>query len=253
MRLDDRLSRYLQRIGYDAPAAVTAEALSAMHLAHLYSVPFENLDIHTGRTIALDDAALFEKIVTRRRGGFCYELNGLFASMLREFGFEVGLLSAEVARAGGGFSPPYDHLALRVDLQESWLADVGFGEGFRFPLRLNDTSWQEQNGSAYRIETDGPWRILWRRDRDNGLKPQYRFKLEAHALPEFDERCQFHQTSPESHFTQNRMCTLATPEGRITLSGMRLIIKRSGVKTERLLGRPEECRAALARHFGIEA
>src|ERR1700690_1319067 len=83
------LAAYLQRIDYRGPLDASIETLGGLHLAHLCAVPFENLDIHLGRPIALDDAGLFEKIVTRRRGGFCYELNGLFAALLRELGFSV--------------------------------------------------------------------------------------------------------------------------------------------------------------------
>jgi N-hydroxyarylamine O-acetyltransferase len=244
-------SEYLERIGYGGPLKVTADTLCGLHLAHMCSVPFENLDIQTGHAIALDEAALFDKIVIRRRGGFCYELNGLFAALLRECGFRVGMLSAEVAQAAGGFSPPFDHLALRVDLEEPWLADVGFGDGFRAPLRLQDFGEQAPGGSAYRIETDGRYRVVWRRDGDQAWQPQYRFTLAPHELAEFAQRCRFHQTSPESHFTQNRICTLATPEGRITISGMRLIVTRGGVKTERLLAGPEEYRAVLREQFGV--
>src|ERR1044072_486231 len=93
---------YLQRIGYDGPVLPTARVLSALHRAHLVAVPFENLDIHLGRRLTLDEDALFDKVVKRRRGGFCYEVNSLFAALLRRIGFEVTLLSARVARGAGG-------------------------------------------------------------------------------------------------------------------------------------------------------
>jgi len=125
-------------MAYTGPLDLSPATLNALHLAHLYAVPFENLDIHLRRQLSLDQAALFDKVVTRRRGGFCYELNGLFCALLRELGFRVTMLSAEVARQSGGFSPAFDHLALLVDLDEPWLADVGFGNGFRLPLRLNE-------------------------------------------------------------------------------------------------------------------
>src|SRR5712671_3170173 len=116
---------YLQRINYAGSLAPDNETLRLLHLAHLRTVPFENLSIHTNDAIVLDDDALFEKIVVRRRGGFCYELNGLFAALLRELGFEVELVSAQVARTDGGFSPDFDHMALLVVRDERWLADVG--------------------------------------------------------------------------------------------------------------------------------
>jgi len=94
------------------------------------TVPFENLDIHLKRPIVLEDNALFDKIVTRKRGGFCYELNGLFAALLRALGFDVVMLSAGVANPEREFGPDFDHMALLVTLEQSWLADVGFGDSF---------------------------------------------------------------------------------------------------------------------------
>src|SRR5215216_6410072 len=105
---------YLDRINYHGAIDPTAAALRELHRAHLLAVPFENLDIHLGRPIVLEQQALFAKIVTRRRGGFCYELNGLFALLLRDLGFDVTLLAAGVARADGSFGPEFDHLTLLV-------------------------------------------------------------------------------------------------------------------------------------------
>jgi N-hydroxyarylamine O-acetyltransferase len=242
---------YLARIAYDGPLDVCPETLRQLHLAHLYAVPFENLDIHLGRPIVLDEAALFHKIVTRRRGGFCYELNGLFAALLGALGFEVSLLSAEVARQAGGFSPPYDHLALRVELDEPWLADVGFGDGFREPLRMHETDDQPQGGSVYLILADGPYRVLMRRESSGDWTPQYRFTLDIHALAEYAARCRFHQTSPESHFTQGRICTRATPDGRVSLSNMRLIVTTAAGRVETLLGGEAEYAAVLRDRFAV--
>jgi len=157
--LDD--SAYLDRLSYTGPTAPTLETLRALHLAHLYAVPFENLDIHIGRKIILDEEKLFDKIVSHRRGGFCYELNGLFAALLRALSFDVTLLAAGVWNlAHQRFDPEFDHLCLLVRLEERWLADVGFGDTFREPLRLDDPGEQIQNGKAYRIERDGDWWIM---------------------------------------------------------------------------------------------
>lgn len=242
---------YLARIAYDGPLDVSPDTLRSLHLAHLYAVPFENLDIQLRRPIVLDSAALFDKVVNRRRGGFCYELNSLFGALLDALGFPVTLLGAEVFRKAGGFSAPLDHLTLRVDLDEPWLADVGFGDGFRLPLRLNDSSDQAQGGSAYRVTPEGGYRILLRRDDGGGWMPQYRFTLQPRALPDFAERCRYHQTSPESHFTRERLCTLATPQGRITLSGLRLIETSAAGKTERLLSGEAEYAATLRERFAV--
>src|SRR6185436_1278414 len=147
---------YLERIGYGGPLDPTAETLRALQVAHLQTVPFENLSIHAGQPIVLDVDALFEKVVVRRRGGFCYELNGLFAALLRALGFAVDLLSAEVARADGTFSPDFDHMTLAVlagkGLAERWLVDVGFGDSFREPLLLAERGEQAKGDRSYRIE-----------------------------------------------------------------------------------------------------
>ncbi|HET9210774.1 MAG TPA: arylamine N-acetyltransferase [Thermoanaerobaculia bacterium] len=248
------VAAYLERIGYRGPLDPTAETLRRLHLAHLYSVPFENLSIHWGEPIQLDGEALFEKIVTRRRGGFCYELNGLFATLLRALGFDAAMLSAGVGRANGDYSPDYDHMALLVTLEDRWLADVGFGDSFREPLRLDERGEQMEGDLAYRIEETGDGRlILSRREEQGGpWKPQYRFGLEPHVFADYAEMCHFHQTSPQSHFTQNRLCSLATPDGRLTLSGMKLIATRGGEKQERELDEREYAEA-LREIFGINS
>lgn len=245
------VSRYLDRLNYRGSQEVSSDALRELHKAHLVTVPFENLDIHLGRPIVLDEERLLRKVVEKRRGGFCYELNGAFFALLRAMGFEVSMLSAGVARADGGFDPPFDHMALLVQLGERWLADVGFGDSFREPLLLDERSEQDQHGDAYRLIEDSEHLILHRRV-DGEWRQQYRFTLEAHQLSDFSEMCHYHQSSPQSPFTQRRTCSRATPGGRITVTGMRLIITDRGKKEERELTSEEEWLAALREHFGIE-
>src|SRR5919199_4974405 len=112
------IQAYLERINYHGPLDPSAETLRELHVAHLLAVPFENLNIGMGWPIVLDESALFDKIVVQRRGGFCYELNGLFAALLRALGFHVTMLSAAVARRDGSFGPDFDHMALLVTLEE---------------------------------------------------------------------------------------------------------------------------------------
>jgi N-hydroxyarylamine O-acetyltransferase len=245
-------SAYLKRIRYQGPLAPTAGTLRRLQVAHLLTVPFENLSIHSGEPIELDDERLFEKVVTRRRGGFCYELNGLFAALLRALGFEVVMLSAGVMGSAGEYSPEFDHMALLVTLADRWLVDVGFGDSFREPLLLDVRGEQVQDGSAYRIEEDGDGRrVLARRDAGGEWSAQYRFSLEPHVYADYAERCRYHQTSPESHFMQGRVCSLALPDGRVTLSRMQLITTRGGERHERALANDMESAEALREHFGI--
>ena len=243
---------YLERINYDGPLAPTAETLRALQVAHMRAVPFENLSIHAGERIVLDDEALYDKIVGRRRGGFCYEVNGLFAALLRALGFDVERLSAGVAKPDGSFSPDFSHMTLLVRLEQRWLADVGFGDSFVEPLLLDERGEQRQGRRAYRILPDGDRMTLWLRDGDEEWKPQYRFSLEPRAYEDYAEMCHFHQTSPESHFTRGRVCTRTTEEGRVTLSEMRFIeTGGGGERRERVLAGEDEYAAALREHFGI--
>ena len=242
---------YLARIHYAGPTQANAETLHALHLAHLMAVPFENLDIHLGRKITVDEAAILNKVVALRRGGFCYELNGAFAALLRALGFQVTLLSARVARADGGEGPEFDHLTLRVDLEQPWLADVGFGESFVEPLRLEAGREQLDPTGLYRLLQQGERLRMEKSLSDGSWKAQYSFSLQPRRLEEFAGMCRFHQTSPESSFTQKRICTRATPEGRITLSEMKLITTRNGEREERSLASEEEWTSILRKRFGI--
>ena len=241
---------YLERMRYAGPTAPTPETLQALHRAHLLAVPFENLDIHLGRTIVCGEARFLHKIVDERRGGFCYELNGAFAALLRALGFQVTLLSARVAGADGSDGPEFDHLTLRVDLEEPWLADVGFGEGFLEPLRLKPGVEQPQIGRIYRL-TDAEGVFHLEVMTDDKWKTEYSFTLQPRQLSDFAAMCHYHQNSPDSHFTRNRICSMATAEGRITLSDDKLIETRHGIREERVLAGDQEWREKLGDRFGV--
>jgi N-hydroxyarylamine O-acetyltransferase len=249
------LSLYLQRIHYAGSLEPTIPTLRALHLAHLLAVPFENLDIHLGRPISLEQEALFDKIVPRRRGGFCYELNGLFAALLEALGFDVTLLSASDAHADGSFGPEFDHLTLRVRCTDSpvipWLADVGWGDTFREPLRLDQVGEQIEGKRAYRIDRVGDARILWQRDYNGHWERQYRFTLRPRDFDDFLPMSHYHQTSPDSLFTRKQLCTLATVDGRITLDDSRLITTVDGVRQEKPIDDDQTYRRILEERFGI--
>lgn len=248
---------YLKRINYRGSLSTTAQTLRELQVAHLLTVPFENLSIHSAEPIILNDDALFEKIVVRRRGGFCYELNGLFAALLRELGFKVAMLSAEVASAPGTFGPDFDHMTLLVvpkeyERAERWLADVGFGDSFREPLLLDSRQEQTQGERAYKIVEDESHLILMQREGMVEWKAQYRFNLQPYSYADYAEMCRYHQTSPDSHFTRARICTRATPEGRVTLSAMRLITtSHDKERTEQQLTTETEYASILNEHFGV--
>lgn len=246
------VNAYLTRIGYKGPLEPSAKTLRDLHVAHLHTVPFENLSIHANEPIVLEDTCLFEKVVQRRRGGFCYELNGLFAALLRSLGFQVEMLSAGVAREAGVFGADFEHMTLLVTLDQRWIADVGFGDSFLEPLLLDEPGEQIQGTRAYKFDSDGNYRILMQRNLDGTWAPQYRFTLTPHVYADYEAMCEFQQTSPESHFTQKRICTLPTNTGRVTLSDLRLITTRNaGERAEEDLAGEDEYATALREHFGI--
>jgi N-hydroxyarylamine O-acetyltransferase len=245
---------YLRRIDYQGSLTPDIDLLRSLHRAHLFTVPFENLDIHLGREIVCDENRILYKIVNEKRGGFCYELNGAFAALLRALGFRVTLLSCRVARQDGSYGPEFDHLTLRVDLNEPWLADVGFGECFLEPLRLDSCMEQAQNGRVYRLispvsSIDGVFELEVM--AEGKWKKEYSFTLQARELSDFAGMCHYHQTSPESHFTRQRICSLATPEGRITLSDEKLIETRGASRQETSLSGNQEWQAKLGELFGV--
>ena len=246
------VSEYLERIDYHGPLEPNPNTLRELQLAHLRSVPFENLSIHWNEPIVLDDSPLFEKIVRRRRGGFCYELNGLFAWLLAQLGFDVVTLSARVFNSEGEEGPEFDHMTLLVSLEERWLADVGFGDSFLEPLRLDERNPQKQGRRDYVIQYEAD-RFLFSQREDGGpWINQYSFSLQPYKYGAFNEMCIYQQTSPQSHFTKKRLCTLLTPDGRITLSDLKLVrTSNDGVRQESQLASEDEFKRTLQDVFEI--
>jgi N-hydroxyarylamine O-acetyltransferase len=243
---------YLQRLGYEGPLTPTRETLRELQVRHLESVPFENLDIWSQRPIVLDEAAFFDKVVRGRRGGFCFELNGLFAVLLRALGFQVTYLSGRVSQDGRQCSgPEFDHLVLEITLDDGpWLVDVGFGDGFAEPLPLTPGRWTS-GGQLFRLELSGGFWTLSREEPDGTWKLLYEFSRVPRRLEQFAEMCRYHQTSPDSFFLKNRVCSRMTPKGRLTLIGNRLLLTEAGQRVARMLDMHEQVEQALLEHFGI--
>jgi len=246
---------YLTRMNYSASVKPDAETLHGLHLAHLLSVPFENLDIDLNQPIQLSEEALWDKIILRKRGGFCYELNGLFARFLKQLGFDVTYLNARVFNREGELGIGFDHLALLVKIPQEptrWLADVGFGDSFTEPLSFEMGNEQVQGLRSYRLEQTTEGYITWQKNYDGTWERQYFFDLQPHNFPdEYEVACLYHQTSPKSSFTRASIISRATPEGRISLEDGSLIITTNGQREERLVPDREEYQALLKEHFGV--
>jgi len=251
---------YLKRINYQKPLKADKETLFQLHQAHLYHVPFEDLNIHYDIPIVLRAQDLYEKVVTNRRGGFCYELNGLFGELLKEIGFQTTLVAAKVIDKHGKVGPKYDHAALIVELenlpngsQEKWLVDVGFGgDSFVLPKELKLDIVQKDIHDYYKFEKYGEqeWLLLQSGDGQQFTK-QYVFSFESEELTNFEGECQKKQTEEEGYFKKNLMCTKATPEGRISIFNDRLTIKDRSGKEFRKIENEKELFSLLATEFGI--
>jgi N-hydroxyarylamine O-acetyltransferase len=224
------VERYLQRIGYAGGREPTADTLAALQRAHMLAVPFENLDIHLGRRLVLDREANYAKIVERGRGGWCFELNGLFAWLLEQLGFEVTLLGSRV-HGTDWVSRELAHLLLRVDLDRPYIVDVGFGDGWRMgPVPVSEVR-------------DGVMEHL------GGLSVH--LTLRPRRLEEFQAASDDLQTSPESGFVRTRVAHRALPDGRVSLRELKLMEERSGTRSERELADEDEWRSVLRDRFGI--
>jgi len=248
------IQAYLNRIAYRGSLEPNLQTLSALQVAHMRAVPFENLSIHYKQPILLNEADLYQKVVEQNRGGFCYELNSLFAWLLRSLGFNVDMLSAGVATAAGGFGPEFDHMTLLVHVDEDYLVDVGFGDSFQNPLRVHFRGEQRQGGMSYQLSAEKEALILSEQnnlDEHRSMQPQYRFTLKSHQMKEYEDMCLYHQTSPESSFTRKRICSLASSNGRHTLSDFRLLITENGAKVEQHLTSEDEFKTALKKYFNI--
>ncbi|XP_029385151.1 arylamine N-acetyltransferase, pineal gland isozyme NAT-10-like [Echeneis naucrates] len=260
------LQRYLRRIGFVGPAEPSLEVLRSVHTCHLLSVPFENLTVHSGGRVRLQLPQLYEKIVVQRRGGFCFENNGLFSWLLSQLGFQVTLISGQVRNAiTGRYGPPSDHLILMVTVQgRRWLADVGFGApGFWTPLSLESSSPQEQGHRVYRFRKEQDLYFLeWQNEENRGADGDwaeiYKFTLTPRKMEDFSEMCWYHQSSPCSIFFCKSLCTLPTPGGRLTYIGHRLITTTfpnegtgSVLETTTRALKDEEIPVVLEEKFGI--
>lgn len=250
------IRNYLKRIDYDRPVRLDVETLFGLHRTHLLTVPFENLDIHLGVPIQLGQQALWDKIVLRRRGGFCYELNGMFAWLLREIGFEVTYLNGRVYNQACRRGREFDHLTLHIkipDQETEWLVDVGFGDSFFEPLRLGYNGEQVQGPRAYRLVPLEDGFDLQRRENDGNWSLQYFFDLQARNFPaDYEASCKYHQTSPRSSFTREQVVSLANPDGRVTLDSKNLTVTTNGKRIKRKLSDESEYQGLLKTYFGIE-
>jgi N-hydroxyarylamine O-acetyltransferase len=244
--------KYLERIGITGDVHADYESLRRIQEHHMLSVPFENLDIMNGRPIELKLESMYYKIVEKRRGGYCYELNGLLGWLLQDIGYSVSILSGQVRRDDGAFGPEFDHMVLLVTLDEDYIVDVGFGDSVRSPLPLSGEVVTDVSGS-YRIMHERDSDVLFFQKRLEGeWVSEFRFTLQPRKLEDFYDMNVYQQTSPESHFTHKLICSIATPNGRISISGDFFIETIGSEKNRRAIRCDEERNDLLRSRFGID-
>ncbi len=244
---------YFHRIGIERTEKFADLAsLNFLQRQHLLHIPFENLDIHWQRPIILDTDKFYQKIVEEKRGGFCYELNGLFFKLLENIGFNCKIISAQVFN-GKDFGAQYDHLAIITKIEnDEFLVDVGFGSFTSKPLKIVLNVEQiAENGVFLIRKLDEKFFEVVKKDGEN-WESEYIFSDVKRELSEFAEMCNFHQTSSESHFTRKKICSLMTIDGRITLTSDKFIETKGEQKNESEVDSDEMFNQILEKEFQIK-
>lgn len=246
------LDAYLERVKLSGTVQVNEDGLEALHRAQVYSIPFENFDILLGREIELAPDALVEKLVEHRRGGYCFELNGLFKLAAEASGFEVQTLLARV-HMGPEPSARTHQLGLVKLGGREWLVDVGFGkQSLRAPMPLELERQSLQDGVPYRVVKAPPWGFMLQSHEEEEWQDLYSFDLGP--VTAADIECGNHLTSthPQSFFTQLKIAALARPKGRASLLDFTLQIVSNGVCESKELHPGDSFLATLESLFGIE-
>ncbi|MEJ0025635.1 MAG: arylamine N-acetyltransferase [Rhizomicrobium sp.] len=246
------IDAYLARIGLDHRPPPTLKGLTEVHRAHMLAIPYENLDVQLGRPVTIARPAIYEKIVNRRRGGWCYEMNGILGWAMGELGFRVTRATGAVMREAAGETAVANHLVLKVELDEGlYLADVGFGDGPLDPIRLAPGTFSS-NGYVYGLSrADGDW---WRlRSHPNGAAPSFDFDLDPADETRFAAKCEELQTAPDSHFVQNLFCFRHHPDGTVLLLRGRVLrtVTPAGY-ADRVLDSAEDLVATLRDGFSLD-
>ena len=243
---------YLSRIGIeDRGLAASESTLRLLQRRHLVSVPFENLDIHWNQPIVLDLEKFFEKIVVEKRGGFCYELNGLFNELLKHLGFKTRLVSARVFN-GTIHGPEFDHAAIIATLPDGeYLADVGYGEFTAEPLKFVLDEVQTDRGERFVIRKFDDEYLEVAKFVNAGWRSEYLFKDIERDLSEFIGMCDFHQYAPDSHFRKGKLCSIMTEDGRKTLTDNKFLVTSKGAVNELEIA-PEVFYRLLREEFAIK-
>ena len=250
MARDPRLADYLNRIGFTGTALPDLATLTRIQHGHMLSIPYENLDVQLGRPLGFDVDAQLEKLVNQRRGGWCYEMNGVFGWALTQIGFNVTRLAGAVARASLGDAQIGNHLVLRVDLDQPYLADVGFGDCPLAPVPLRNHAFTHGFLDMRMEDLGGQW---WRlHSHARGSVPSFDFSLDPALTAELAPSCSRLQSKPDSPFVQNLVCMRHAHGRLLQLRGKTLTVLRAGRTDRRELATAAELQGVLRNLFGLD-
>lgn len=230
---------------------VTDDVRATLHKQHVHQIPFENLDIFYKRLFNLDLVDVYQKVITDHRGGFCYELNLLFNWLLKEVGFLGRVIAARIFEGQGTLGPEFDHMAVYVKTGKDFLVDVGYGDLFITPIEIRSgTQWDGRN--YFKIEKLNALEYLLLMSPDGlAYQKRYMFSLDVVKDADFNGICFNKQTSPDSYFVKNLVCTKPTPTGRTTIFNNKLTEKNGHFKIDTLIQGNDHLRSCLKEKFGI--
>jgi N-hydroxyarylamine O-acetyltransferase len=245
------VDKYLARIGLRERPDATLQGLRTIHRAHLLAIPYENLDVQLLRPVTIERPAIYEKIVERERGGWCYEMNGILGWALGELGFNVTRATGSVMREAMGDINNGNHLVLRIDLPEGvWLGDVGFGDGPRDPIKVAAGAFHSDGFDFGVRRVDKGW---WRLSNDpRGGAPSFDFNLDPADENLLAEKCAFLQTAPISPFVQNLVVQRHVPHGLEILRGRTLRSIRADGIIERMIDSADHLVTTLKQTFALD-
>lgn len=248
------VERYLKRIGIPKESPSLAY-LRKLHKAHLMHIPFENLDLHYGIGVILDYEKIFNKIILRKRGGYWYELNGLFYHLLYHLGFTCHVASAQTKNdKTQKFGRAFDHMVVIVEIHgEQYLVDVGLGSFMMYPKKIAKDVVQMDFTDYWRLTTDPDENFVLQQSTDSAsFKSVYLFSFEKRELIQFMEMNEHHQSNKDSNLLQQKLITKITETGKITLTEKLLTIQHLGTIEESEIANEDAFLSKLDQHFGIQ-
>lgn len=248
------LDAYFERINYSGSTKATEETLHDLHICHTLNVPFENLDVFYGSAPLLDEASLYNKIVLKRRGGYCFEMNGIFSIVLKKMGFTVTDLLARVCIDGMSYTTKTHQVLLVETGKARWLVDVGFGnDGIIAPLLLDEEKEQKQFAHEYKMVKENRFNgFLLQKRAGEIFNSMYAFTIERCYPDDFVMSNHFTATFPGSFFKMMRMCTMPTKEGRITLTDTHYKVIKDGSVSETPVENDDEFSRYLKNYFRLD-